>query len=163
METEFLDPQTTLIERAPDNTLRVMVPDVRCGLKVEVLRAFPLSHPDENIVLRDGGGAEIGVLRRLADVPQPARGLLEEQLRRRYFLPRITKILDISERFGSAVWEVETDRGPRHVVTEQLHEALHEMEAGRRFLLTDADGNRYEIKDLRELDEESQARFLGKL
>jgi len=162
METEYLDPQTTIIERAPDNTLRVVAKE-RCGLKVEVLRAFPLSHPRENIVLRDGGGEEVGVLFRLDEVPAAVRALLDEELRRRYFLPRITKILDISERFGSAVWEVETDRGARHVVTEQLHEALHEMEAGRRFLLTDADGNRYEIEDLRELDEESQARFLGKM
>jgi hypothetical protein len=31
-----------------------------------------------------------------------------------------------------------------------------------RFLLTDIEGNRYEIKNLEELDEASRARFLGK-
>lgn len=151
-----------MIERAPDNTLRVTIPDNRCGMRVEVLAAFPLSHPEENIVLRDGKGQELGVLHRLSEVPEEARTLLREELRRRYFLPRITKIHNIQERFGSSVWEVDTDRGPCQIVTAQMNEAVHELKPSR-YLITDSNGSRYEIVDLRQLDMDSQARFFGKV
>ena len=162
MEFDYLDPATTVFETAPDGTLRVTVPGDRCGLRVEVMRAFPLKHPEEQIVLRDGGGEEIGVLRDLKSLPENVREQLREQLRRRYFLPRVLAILDVKERFGSSQWELETDRGRRNVTTRVMHEAIFEIEPGR-FLLTDVEENRYEIPDLNALDDDSRARFLGKM
>jgi hypothetical protein len=131
-------------------------------MRVEALRAFPLSHPLEHIVLRDGGGREFGVLRHVSDLPEEARALIEAQLHRRYFLPRITAIYGVTERFGSSVWDIETDRGRREVSMGQINEAIAEVEPGR-YLLTDVEGNRYEVKELGELDPDSRARFLGKM
>jgi hypothetical protein len=156
----YLEPKDTIFQTAPDGTLRVLTPD-RCGLQVQVLRAFPLSYPEEHIVLRDGGGGELGMLRDLRDLQGPARDLLREELRRRYFLPVITQIYDIAERFGSSVWDLQTDRGRCTVTTRQMNESVAELEAGR-YIITDVDGNRYEIKDLTTLDADTRARFLGK-
>ena len=161
MDFEYLNPETTIFETAPDGTLRVTVPDKRCGLQVEAMRAFPLSHPEEYIVLRDGKNDEIGIVRSLREMPPAAAALLHEQLRRRYFLPRITAIYDIAERFGSSVWELETDRGRCTVTTKAMNEAVSEIEAGR-YLITDVEGNRYEVRDLSDLDRDSRARFQGK-
>ena len=161
MNFNYLDVAKTTLERAPDGTLRVTVEGVKCGLRVEALRAFPLSHPREHIVLRDGADKDIGTLRSLDEVAEPARGWLEEQLERRYFLPQVLAIHGIVERFGSSVWDLQTDRGRVTVNTRQLHEAIHEIEPNR-YLLTDAENNRYEIKDFTALDKESRARFLGK-
>ena len=94
-------------------------------------------------------------------IDTPEHELLEESLRRRYFLPKITAILSASERFGSSQWEVETDRGPRTLSTGVINEAVTEVEPGR-YLITDVEGNRFEIPDLMQLDEASRARFLGK-
>jgi hypothetical protein len=162
MEFEYLDPKTTLFEQAPDGTLRVIVPEVKCAIRVEPLRAFPLSHPEEQIVLRDGKNKEVGTLEKLSDVPEPAQSWLREGLHRRYFLPRIIGIRDITERFGSSVWVLETDRGSHTVTTGQMNEAVHEVEPGR-YLLTDVEGNRFEIRSLKELDADSRARFQGKI
>ena len=162
MDFNYLDPKTTIFAEAPDGTLRVVVPDDRCGTQVEAWRAFPLSYPDKEIVLRDGAGQEIGVVRDLKDVPEPAAALLHAQLRRRYFLPRVTAIHNVTERFGSSVWELQTDRGPRSVTTRQMNEAVTEVEPGR-YIITDVEENRYEIKDLSALDASSRARFFGKL
>lgn len=160
MDSDYLDPNTTSFETAPDGTLRVSVAD-RCGLRVEALRAFPLSHPEAHIVLRDGGGKEIGVLRSLQDVQPEIRELLRDQLKRRYFLPRITGIEKVTERFGSSVWDLQTDRGSCTITTRQMNEAVFEIEPGR-YIITDVEGNRYEIQSLAELDELSRARFQGK-
>ena len=97
----------------------------------------------------------------LDDLPKTARGWLEEQLERRYFLPQVLAIHDIMERFGSSVWDLQTDRGRVTVSTRQMHEAIHEVEPNR-FLITDAENNRYEIRNLAALDKESRARFQGK-
>ncbi len=161
MEFEYLDPKTTLFEQAPDGTLRVIVPEVKCAIRVEPLRAFPLSHPEEQIVLRDGKNKEVGTLEKLSEVPEPAQSWLREGLHRRYFLPQITAISNVTERFGSSIWELQTDRGPRSITTRQMNEAVAEAELGR-YIITDVENNRYEIKDLNALDPDSRARFYGK-
>ena len=161
MESEFLDPKTTVFEMSPDGTLRVIVPEQRCGLRVEAMCAFPLSHPREYIVLRDGSEKEIGVVRNLEELPEASAVLVREQLHRRYFLPRITQIYSITERFGSSVWELETDRGRCSVTTKQMNEAVAEIESGR-YIITDVEGNRYEVQSLNDLDRDSRARFQGK-
>lgn len=162
MDFQFLDPTKTTIETAPDGTLRAIVEGDSCGMCVEAYRAFPLSKPNEHIVLRDGGGREIGVLRDLNEFNSSMRELIETELRRRYFMPEITAILSVTERFGSTEWEVETDRGPRRLSMRQINEAITEISPSR-YLLTDVEGNRYEVRDLEALDPLSRARFLGKV
>ena len=157
----YLDPETTLFETAPDGTLRVVVPNQFCGLQVQALRAFPLSHSEEEIVLRDGAGKEVGILRDLKSLPESARETVRAQLHRRYFLPRVLKIISIFERFGTTQWELETDRGYRNVTTKPINDSLFEMSPGR-YLITDNENNRYEISDLSALDDTSRALFLGK-
>ena len=162
MNFQYLDPAKMQIEPAPDGTLRAIIEDDSCAMRIEAYRAFPMSHPDEHIVLRDGGGREIGVLHDLREVASPMRELIESELRRRYFMPQITAILSVTERFGSTEWDIETDRGPRRLAMRQINEAITEI-SPERYLLTDVEGNRYEVKNLEALDPESRNRFLGKI
>ena len=89
MNSIYLDPKTTFFVTAPDDTMRVVVEGDRCSLQVQALRAFPLSHSEEQIVLRDGAGKEVGILRDLNELPDAAREMVRAQLHRRYFLPKI--------------------------------------------------------------------------
>ena len=158
---EFLDLSKLHLEIAPDDTLRAVIEGDRCGRNVQVLRAFPLSSPDEHIVLRDGAGKELGVIERLSAVDEPRRALLQQSLDKHYFLPRILKINSLRERFAAAVWDVETDRGPIKINTANLIDALTEMDSGL-YILRDAEGNRYEIRDVERMDEQSRLMFAGK-
>ena len=158
---DFLEPKRLHLEMAPDDTLRAVVESERCGRNVQVLRAFPLSSPDEHIVLRDGAGEELGIIEKLSDLAPEPRALLQSALARHYFLPRILKINALSERFGAAVWDVETDRGPVVINTKALTDSLTETGKGR-FLLKDTDENRYEIREVDKMDELSQQMFAGK-
>lgn len=162
MDFNYIDPKFVEFHVAPDDTLRVVIPGEVCGMRVEVLRAMPLTHPEHYIVLRDGGGKELGILRDLRDLPFETAEMLRELLHRRYFLPQITRIIHIYERFGTSVWNVETDRGPISITTRAMQEAVHEMGKGR-YMLSDVESNRYEIPDINALDDDSQARFLGKM
>jgi len=160
MQFDYLDPKQIKLELAPDGMVRALLPD-RCGMEVQVLRAFPLSHERQFITLRDGKNEELGMVESLDDLDSDSVALAEAELRRRYFLPKITGILAATERFGSSQWEVETDRGPRTLSTGVVNEAISEIAPGR-YLITDSDGNRFEIPKLSELDIASRARFLGK-
>ncbi|MBV9470622.1 MAG: DUF1854 domain-containing protein, partial [Abitibacteriaceae bacterium] len=47
------------------------------------------------------------------------------------------------------------------VTTKAMNEAVAETASGR-YLITDVEGNRYEVQSLESLDRDSRARFLGK-
>ena len=158
---DFLDLSKLHLETAPDETLRAVIEGDRCGRNVQVLRAFPLSSPDEHIVLRDGANKELGIIEKLSEVAEPHRTLLQQALSKQYFLPRVLKINALTERFGSAVWDVETDRGPIKINTKSLIDALTEMGDGR-FLLRDTEDNRYEIREVEKMDKNSRQMFAGK-
>ena len=159
--SDFLDLSQLHLEIAPDDTLRVVIEGDRCGRRVQVLRAFPLSSPDEHIVLRDGAGKELGIIEKLSAVDEPRRALLQAALDKQYFLPRILKINSLYERFGSAVWDVETDRGPIKINSKSIIDSLTEM-GGGRYLLRDTGDNRYEIREVEKMDEQSRLMFAGK-
>lgn len=158
----YLEPQNLRLEIAPDGTLRAEIEGQRCAIRVEVLRAFPISNENQNLILRDGDGKELGILRNFEGIEASQRQLLQDALENRYFLPKILKINSILERFGSAVWDIETDRGATSITTKALHEAIYEITPSR-FMLRDTEENRYEIPDVNALDEVSRARFLGKV
>lgn len=159
---KFLSTPTFQVIQAPNGTLSAIIEGDRCVLNLTVLKAFPLSHPTTNLVLRDGGGAEIGIVAELEGLAEPSRAFLQAALEKRYFLPKITAIHSIYERFGSSIWQVETDRGAITVQTKAMNESVSEIGPGR-YLLRDNEENRFEIPNLAALDEESRSRFLGKV
>jgi hypothetical protein len=68
-------------------------------------------------------------------------------------MPRITKINRLKENHGVMKFEVETDKGLRAFET-RYKEDIRKLPQGR-VIIKDADGNRYEIKDYRKLDQRS--------
>jgi hypothetical protein len=65
----------------------------------------------------------------------------------------------VKERFGTAEWEVETSRGKRKFTMRNLRENIAKV-TPYRYLLRDVDGNRFDVRDLRELDSTSKGFLL---
>ena len=122
---------------------RLTMPDEISYIQVYAFRTYPLSHPDQYISLRDGED-EIGILKDLAEFDSGTQAIVYELLARRYFVPRVLKIVSTKQRYGGMTWQVETDRGARTIITKGLHEALTENGPGRYFI-TDTDSNRFEV------------------
>lgn len=101
------------------------------------------------------------MLESMRDLSEQNTRLLKDSLDNRYFLPQITKIYSIFEKFGSSQWDVDTDRGRVQIASKALHEAITEL-SPVRFLIRDNEDNRFEIRDVTALDEESQKRFAGR-
>ncbi|MCW8131225.1 MAG: DUF1854 domain-containing protein [Planctomycetota bacterium] len=150
----LLDPKKLRFFRHGDS-LRLTVADDRSLLKVAVLRAFPLSSPRRYLSVRDGNNKELGMIPDPEALDAESRALIEKDLERRYLVPWVKRIVATKERFGTVDWEMETDRGLCKLTTRNLRENVQRPAPGR-IIITDVDGNRFDIRDVDALDAESQ-------
>jgi hypothetical protein len=121
---------------------------------VEVSRAFPITGPRHMVSVCSAEGRELLWIADLEALPAGVRGVLEEELGRRDFVPVLRRILRVSAVVEPSEWEVETDRG---VTTFLLNsdEDVYPLRRGRA-LVTDSHGIRYLIDDLAALDANSR-------
>lgn len=120
--------------------------------RVGVYLTFPLTNPEEFISIRecDEKAKEIGLIEKLTDLPNDQQEMIREQIRLRYFMPVITKVLDIKDEYGYAYWHVTTGFGTLRFTTQMSGNAVVSL-SDSRLLVTDIDGNRYEIPDFYKL------------
>lgn len=151
----MLDPRKCRFHRPQGEELRLDIEDDRCVLSCSVVRAFPLSDPEHYISVIDANGDEVGMLYELRQLDPDSRREIEEEFRKRYFVPIIQRINAIRVEFGIVYWEVETNKGPKDFVVHGIRDNVVEI-APYRYMIQDVDANRFEIPDLRKLDSKSQ-------
>ena len=122
---------------------------------LEPRRLFPLSGLEKYITLLNEEGVEQAIIRDLRTLPPSERAIIEDCLREYYLIPKVTKIVNCTEKFGVLSLDVETDRGPALI---EIRNILHGVKLlyGTRVLLRDGNDNRYEIPDLTKLDKQSR-------
>lgn len=120
--------------------------------RVGIYLTFPLTCPEEYISVReaDEKAREIGMIEKLSQLEKEQQEMIREQIRLRYFMPSITKVLDVKEEYGYAYWNVVTTFGACRFTTQMSGDAVIHL-SDSRLLVTDIDGNRYEIPDFYQL------------
>ena len=98
------------------------------------------------------------MVRDLKDLSPESREIAEEELRRRYLTARVEKVSEVRTEFGITYWHVGTDKGERDFVVQNLSESCLYL-TDDHILLTDSDGNRFEIASRAALDTASQAQL----
>lgn len=154
-ELEFLDAERISITRNTFAELVVELPDGTTHTKVEPVRSFPISETLRYIALLDSEGDEIGVVEDVRKLTPQSRDVLTEELEKRYFMPKITKINSLYGQFGVTTWTVETTQGDVEFGVRTRYDIVT-LQNGR-VLIKDADGNRYEIENYNKLDSKSHA------
>ncbi len=149
----WLTPETVTLIRTPGGLLRAEVAD-RCYRRVAILRAMPLSRSDEYLSVRCQD-EEIGIIRRLADLPADQQAIVAEELEQRYFRPRIVRLKRVKDQSGTFHWDTETDRGPAQFSTRHPRHSVVRAGAGRWYV-SDLNANRYELREDGLLDTRSQ-------
>jgi hypothetical protein len=121
---------------------------------VVVVRAFPIGAPDEGFALVSAEGRELAWFDRLDDLAPEVRGLVEEELAGREFMPVIQQLHRVSSFATPSTWDVETDRGETSLVLGG-EEDIRRL--GRdALLIEDIHGIHYLIRDLGKLDRTSR-------
>ena len=157
----FLDPKDITIHESELAGMNVTVggetfEEVRASL------ALPITEPDRYVSLRIGASKgeeqEIGMIRDVNELSPENQALVRRELRKRYFLHVIYKILSLKEKFGFLYFEAETSKGLRKFAVRWEYNRVQEYsEFGR--IIIDTDDNRYIIPDLRKLSPEEYKNF----
>lgn len=148
LQMKFLTAENAVFNRTEGGFLALKFGDKEYE-RVGVYLTFPLTNPEEFISIRetDEKAKEIGVIRSLKDMKKDVQEMVQEQIRLRYFLPVIRKVMDVKDEYGYAYWHVMTDFGVCRFTTHMGGDAVINI-GGSRYQITDIDGNRYELPDL---------------
>ena len=154
-ELVFLDPKTLMLGKNAFGELVVELPDGTAFTKVEPVRSFPVTETLRYISLLDEEGNEIGIVEDVNKLTPNARDVLTEELQRRYFMPKITKINSVDGQYGVTRWNVDTSQGNVEFGMRTRYDIV--TLENDRVLIKDADGTRYEIENYNKLDPKSIA------
>ncbi len=134
-----------LVLHEPDGTRHVGIVPVR---------AFPISAPDEGVSLLGADGRERVWIERLSSLDDERRGVIEEELAVREFVPEILAIRRVSSFFTPSTWTVDTDRGETRFVLRG-EEAIRRL-SRNVLLIADEHGVHYLVRDVDALDPQSR-------
>ena len=154
MNRIYIEGDMAQFTRKDITTVDVEMRDGTVFQNVEPRCLFPSSDSRRFITLLDDSGTEMAVIRNLDDLPLEQRKVIEACLAEYYLIPRITRILNTTEKFGLITLDTETDRGPARIEIRNLLYGFKQV--GNRLQLRDSNDNRYEIPDLRNLDAKSR-------
>lgn len=144
-ETVYLDTKDLSFSLSSGGFLSMSFKDTDYS-RVHLYRIFPLSLSDGYISVRDHEDKEIGIIESTEGMPREHRMLIEDEIASRYFTPVIERIISLKEEFGYSYWEVDTNSGVCRFTVHNRHNPVLQLE-GKRILITDVDGNRFEIED----------------
>lgn len=147
LEIRYLNRDNAVFQRTPGGFVSLDYAG-RHYDRIAVFRTFPFTDPDMFISIRepDEKAKEIGIIENLSDLDKEAADMLLEQMNLRYFTPVITRILDIKDEYGYAYFDVLTDRGACRFTIHMNGGAVVRL-TDTRLLISDLDGNRFEIPD----------------
>jgi hypothetical protein len=149
-----MDNQQIQLFHNPKDRLRLTLAD-RSFPTVKPVWASPIERPGTYLCLLDGKGNEIVLIRDPASLTPESWTAVESELRKRYLTAVVSSITAVKEEFGASYWRVETDRGSREFVCQNLRENVV-WHSDTHLMLLDTDGNRFEIPDTEQLDTSSQ-------
>jgi hypothetical protein len=126
------------------------------GQAVKPVWARPISERGREISFLDKDKKEVMMIGSLDVLDADSRHVVEEELDRRYLLPRITRVISAQASFGIRYWHVETDLGERRFALKNASKNAVWL-SDEHLMLQDVLGCRYEIQPYSALDERSRA------
>ena len=98
LEMRFLNGENAQFSRTEGGFLSLKTKDKEYD-RVGVYLTFPLTNPEEFISIReaDEKAKEIGIVEKISVLSKDQQDMLREQIKLRYFMPVITKVLDVKD------------------------------------------------------------------
>lgn len=151
----FVPTDTFVLER---NAFGKLVLTSAQGVRFEgvvPVRAFPVQSPQDGIAIVNLEGREVAWIDQLAQLPEPAQSLIQEELASREFMPVIDKIVSVTSFSTPCTWKVETDRGQTEFVLRG-DEDIRRIGSEGALLVADSHGIQFLIRDPMELNTASR-------
>ena len=124
-------------------------------LDVAVIPLFPISASKQWVSIVSADGEEIACIDSMQGLSESNIALLKEELSLREFVPIIQKVIRVSGITEPCEWFVETNHGPTSFVLK-TEEDVRRISA-KVVNITDANGIRFRVEDMKLLDKRSRA------
>lgn len=160
MSERYFVAKKDVIAKYENNLVTLTRADGEVFEPLEPRRLFPVSRLDEYITLLDGEGVEVAVIRSLRDLSDSSLEAIKYSLDDYYLVPKIIRILSVTEKYGTLHWSVETDRGFKEFDVRNRNHDVKVYSDGK-VRVRDSDDNRYVIDDYRKLDKHSRAQMIA--
>lgn len=151
----YIDQYTGRIKRSDVYLVTLTLKDGTVIENLEPRRLFPVTNADMFITLLDHDEKEVAFVRDLQELDENSANELRKCFKEYYRIPRIIRLIESDEKFGSLTWKAETDRGTVSFRIRNRHSDIKCMN-GTRVLIRDTNDNRYEIPDYTALDPHSR-------
>ncbi len=119
-----------------------------------VVRAYPISAPDEGVSLLGVDSHELAWIANLQELSEVNRDLINNELAQREFMPKISRILAVSSYATPSTWTITSDRGDTEL-TLTSEEHIRRL-SNNSLLITDGLGISYLVADVDSLDKHSR-------
>lgn len=139
----------------------LMLLDKETGEKKRVVLhlLFPYNTKTQLVSVLNADKEEIGLIRDINVFDGGSLEAITKEIGRRHFVRVIKKILTLKDKNGITTWKVITDDGleAEFALKDTYASMFHVSET--RLLITDIDGNRFEIEDAEKLDRASRRKI----
>lgn len=130
--------------------------------RISLRRALPIGQPSGYISVADKENKEIGILRDITELSSPQLAVVEAELSRRYYCPRIFEIRSVKDKMGYVYMELiigdDAEKYEKNCAVSDVNRNIRMID-DNRLLIFDVDGNRYIVGDLSALDKKSLKRL----
>ena len=155
MRRIYIDKYTGKIERTDLYLVRLTQKAGTVHEDLEPRMLFPISNNTMYITLLNSDEREVGFVRDLDELDADSRRALEDCFREYYMIPKITRLIDCEDKFGTLKWTVETDHGEITFQIRNRHSDIKHLYGTNRVIIRDSNDNRYEIRDIAAMDAHS--------
>ena len=155
MRRIYVDKYTGKIEKIDMYLIRLTMKDGTVYENLEPRMLFPYTNHTMYITLLDSDEKELGFVRDLEELDDESKKALMECFKEYYMIPKILKVIDCEDKFGTLKWTVETDRGRITFNIKNRHSDIKHLYGTSRVIVRDSNDNRYEIPDINNMDAHS--------
>ena len=156
LKTSFITPEKCVFSRN-DNGFTGAVINGKEHKRVLLKRALPFEAPDDYICVTDADSKELGIIEHLEAFNEEQREIIRHELTLRYFMPVISDILSIKEKMGHFYFDAVANGQKRTFTVKDLSKNVRMH--GNNVDITDIDGNRYRITDLKAISPKSRRKL----
>jgi len=128
-------------------------------IPVRLAWARPIYDRGSDICILNEKKREVVMVSSLDALDSDSRRIAEEELNKRYLIPRIIRVNSAYAHLGNRYWHVETEIGPRTFLMKDPTRGVTWITQDH-LILRDTLGNRYELASLAALDAFSRAEVL---
>lgn len=154
----FLEPAEIRVFRTKEGHIQLDIGDGEYVTNPSFLLIRPLIDPNGYISIQDSAGKELWVLRNWKQLDDRSREIVKTEIDRHYLLLVVKRIVSVKRHQGQAICTFETNRGICTATLGDFHESVIYL-SETRVLVTDINGNRYDIPDTTDLDQRSAYLF----